>query len=136
MVSIDIMVAFLWMGKKSWKPNLIDLTLVLGIVFLAAGLGMEIRGQKQIEGVVVERGVVKGVVQTEVTKKPEVGLKININMATIEELDKLPGVGPAIAQRIIDYRDKNGGFMNVEEIKLVSGIGEKLFEKIKDKISI
>ena len=61
---------------------------------------------------------------------------IRINMATIEELDKLNGVGPAIAQRIIDYRTKVGGFKNVEELKLVSGIGDKMFEKIKDEISL
>lgn len=64
------------------------------------------------------------------------GIGININKAGLEELDRLPGIGPAIAERIIEYRNKNGGFMDVAEIKLVSGIGEKLFEKIKDKISI
>jgi len=61
---------------------------------------------------------------------------IRINTATVEELDKLSGVGPAIAQRIIDYRTKVGGFKNVEELKLVSGIGDKMFEKIKDGISL
>jgi competence protein ComEA len=48
----------------------------------------------------------------------------------------LSGIGPAIAQKIIDYRTKNNGFRNVEEIKLVSGIGDKLYEKIKDKITL
>jgi competence protein ComEA len=61
---------------------------------------------------------------------------ININTAGIEELDRLSGVGPAIAQRIIDYREKNDGFRDINEIKLVSGIGESLFEKIKDQIGI
>jgi competence protein ComEA len=61
---------------------------------------------------------------------------ININTARIEELDKLPGVGPGIAQKIIDYREKNAGFRDINEIKLVSGIGEKLFLKIKDQISL
>ncbi|MCX6726877.1 MAG: helix-hairpin-helix domain-containing protein [Candidatus Shapirobacteria bacterium] len=61
---------------------------------------------------------------------------ISLNKATAEELDKLPGVGPAIAGKIIDYRDKNGGFKNVEEIKLVSGIGDKMYEKIKDLIGL
>ena len=54
----------------------------------------------------------------------------------MEELDKLDGVGPAIAQRIIDYRTENGGFKSVEEIKLVPGIGDKMFEKIKDEIQL
>lgn len=61
---------------------------------------------------------------------------IRINTATIEDLDKLSGVGPAIAQRIIDYRTKVGGFKNIEELKLVSGIGDKMFAKIKDEISL
>jgi competence protein ComEA len=61
---------------------------------------------------------------------------IDINTAGIEKLDELPGVGPAIAQKIIDYREKNGGFKDINEIKMVSGIGDKMYEKIKDKIGI
>ncbi len=61
---------------------------------------------------------------------------ININTAGVEELDKLDGVGPAIAGRIIDYRNQNGGFKDINELKLVSGIGDKMFEKIKDKVGI
>lgn len=61
---------------------------------------------------------------------------ISLNLATVEELDKLSGVGPAVAKKIIDYREKNGGFKNIEELKLVSGIGDKMFEEIKDLISL
>lgn len=61
---------------------------------------------------------------------------IRLNTATIEDLDKLTGIGPAIAGRIIDYRTKNGGFKDINELKLVSGIGDKLFEKIKDEIAL
>jgi len=61
---------------------------------------------------------------------------IRINSASLEDLDKLNGVGPAIAQRIIDYRTTNGGFKSVEEIKLVPGIGDKMFEKIKNEIQL
>lgn len=61
---------------------------------------------------------------------------VNINTAGVEELDKLDGVGPAIAGRIIDYRNQNGGFKDINELKLVSGIGDKMFEKIKDKVGI
>lgn len=61
---------------------------------------------------------------------------ININSANLEELKKISGVGDVKAQSIIEYREKNGGFKSIDEIKNIDGIGEKTFEKIKDKITI
>jgi len=61
---------------------------------------------------------------------------ISLNSAGLSDLDELNGVGPAIAQRIIDYRSQNGGFKNIEEIKLVPGIGDKMYEKIKGQIKL
>ena len=61
---------------------------------------------------------------------------ININTATQEELDTLPGIGPATAAKIIAYRKEKGKFKQKEEIKEVSGIGEAKYEKIKEYISI
>ncbi len=72
------------------------------------------------------------------TEEPAVsedsGEKININTASAEELDTLPGVGPTIAQRIIDYRTENGPFQTIEDIMNVSGIGPSTFDNIKDLI--
>ena len=62
--------------------------------------------------------------------------KVNINTAGSEQLQTLNGVGPATAQKIIDYRQSNGSFSSVEDIKNVSGIGDKTFEKLKDSITI
>jgi len=61
---------------------------------------------------------------------------ININAATLDDLQKLDGIGPAIAQRIIDYRESIGGFEYTYQLLDVSGIGEKMYERIKDKITI
>lgn len=63
------------------------------------------------------------------------GMLININTAELDELDRLPGVGPAIAQKIIDYRSANGSFGNIEAVLEVSGIGEAKFEQIRDLIT-
>lgn len=61
---------------------------------------------------------------------------ININTASVEELDSLPGIGPTIAQRIVDYRDENGLFQSIEDIMNVSGVGPSTFDQIKDLITI
>lgn len=68
-------------------------------------------------------------------KKSLVG-KININSATAEELSSLPRIGPATAQRIIEFREKNGAFRSIEEITKVKRIGPKTFEKIKNNITV
>jgi competence protein ComEA len=65
------------------------------------------------------------------------GGKININTATAQQLsDGLDGIGAVMANRIVAYRQKNGGFKTIEEIKKVSGIGEKTFEKLKNAITV
>lgn len=70
------------------------------------------------------------------SKSTTINEKVNINTATQEELDTLPGIGPSIASKIIDYREQNGKFNSIEEIKEVSGIGDAKYEKIKDSITI
>lgn len=62
--------------------------------------------------------------------------KINLNTAELEELERLPSIGPVLAQRIIDYRTKYGAFRSIEEIKKVRGIKDKSFEKIKDYVVV
>lgn len=61
---------------------------------------------------------------------------VNLNTATKEELDTLPGIGPAMASRIIEYRQVNGSFKSIEDIKEVKGIGEAKFAKMKDRLRI
>ena len=61
---------------------------------------------------------------------------VSINVASIEDFQKLPGVGESKAKAIIEYRNTNGNFNSIEDIKNVSGIGDSLFEKIKNNITI
>ncbi len=62
--------------------------------------------------------------------------RININTASKRELMRLPGIGPVLAQRILEHREAHGPFKAIEEIMDVKGIGPKLFEKIKNKITV
>ena len=62
--------------------------------------------------------------------------KVNINTADLTLLQTLNGVGPSTAQKIIDYRNANGKFKAIEDLKKVSGIGDKTFEKFKDQICV
>jgi comEA protein len=62
--------------------------------------------------------------------------KININKATAEQLMEIKGIGASYAKKIVEYREKNGPFKKIEDITLVSGIGDKKFEAIKDLITV
>ena len=61
---------------------------------------------------------------------------LNLNTATEAELAKLPGIGPATATRILEYRQKNGPFKKIEELMNVRGIGEKAFLKLKPLVTV
>jgi competence protein ComEA len=64
------------------------------------------------------------------------GSVVNLNTATVDQLDGLPGIGPAMAARIVEYRQKNGGFKKLEDLMNIRGIGEKNFLKLKPLISV
>lgn len=66
----------------------------------------------------------------------KVEAKVNINTANKEKLETLPGIGETTAQKIIDYRESNGKFKTIEDIKNVSGIGDAKYESLKDKITV
>jgi competence protein ComEA len=95
----------------------------------------------------VARKVVDGEeIAVGVTPPPDAGItapsgaaadgRVNLNTATADQLDTLPGVGPAMAQRIITYRTAHGGFHSIEELKQVSGIGDARYQDLKDLVTI
>ena len=63
-------------------------------------------------------------------------LKININTASIDELDTLPGIGPEKAKAIVDFRENFGRYVAIEDLLYVLGIGQSLFDQISDKITV
>ena len=67
---------------------------------------------------------------------PKEGEKVNINEAMQTELEELPGIGPSLASRIIEYREQNGDFKKIEELQNVKGIGDAKYDDIKDKVTV
>ena len=63
-------------------------------------------------------------------------LSLNLNTATIQQLDQLPGIGPALAKRIVEFREKKGGFRRVEELLAVPGISERRWQTLRKLVTV
>jgi competence protein ComEA len=63
------------------------------------------------------------------------GARVSLSSATVEELDELPGIGPVTAQKIVDYRMKNGGFRSVDDLDAIPGIGPARVEQLRDLVT-
>lgn len=88
-------------------------------------------------GIAVRSGSNSGAApQAQATGGGSDGGLVNLNTADEKQLDTLPGVGPAMAQRIIDYRQSEGAFTAIEDLKKIKGIGEAKFNKMKDKVCV
>ena len=76
------------------------------------------------------------IINSQSGKEKQDKIMININTATVEDLQKLNGIGEAMAIKIVSYRKENGKFGSIEELKNISGIGDSKYEKIKDNIYV
>lgn len=107
-------------------------TRVCDVIYASGGITKRAR----LENVDLSAIVTEGTVITIPSSTYQDGIlpAININTADENALGLIPGIGPKIAKRIVDYRDKNGEFSDISDIKRVNGIGEKKYSEIKDYI--
>ncbi len=103
---------------------------------LADGVQVYIPSQEEVSGAPPAGVNQTNTVLISASSSGESGGLININTASLDELDSLPGIGPSTAQKIIDYRENNGPFATIEDIMNVAGIGESKFNQIKDLITV
>lgn len=99
----------------------------------------EVEKQVQDKCVQIDENSVKNdacVIDSDSSSDNEKSIQVSLNNSTKEELMTLPGIGEAKAQEIIDYRNANEGFKSIEELKQISGIGDSIFAKIKDYITL
>lgn len=128
---------------------------VLGAV-LAPGLYELREGDRIVDAIAVAGGFAEGADQTQLNLARQVADgeqivvpvmgeavppgeqsgKVNLNTATLEQLETLPRVGPALAQRILDWREANGRFSSIEDLTSVTGIGSKTFEGMRDLVTV
>lgn len=116
---------------KEWTPVNGDVTALLH------GEHENILATNPVVDQTVPNGTQDPMVEEEQSKASDSGLRLlSLNTATAEQLQSLPGIGPAKAKAIMEYREKEGKFTSVEQIMEVKGIGEKTFERLKPLISV
>ena len=116
------------------KPTKTELCLLgLTAAFLCGLLVLHGQDRKAVEAVPVSVQTEREVPREELAPEP---LLVDINTAGTEELALLPGIGPSLAERIVEYRQEHGSFETIEDIMKVSGIGEGKYAQFADQITV
>lgn len=143
-VSVNQAVIFVHVIGEVKQPGIYELeagSRVFDAIFAAGGLTDE----AEQETVNLARSLTDGeqihigaIGDSQISGETEVGQAptVNLNRSSQAELESLPGVGPALAGRIIDYREQNGGFRAIEDLKNVGGIGDKLFAGLMHRVTL
>ena len=99
-------------------------------------MNSQIRIGKSLRLVAAAAALLLAVATVPAFAAPAEGGKVNVNTASVEQLQLLPRVGPAVAARIVEHREKNGDFKSAEELMLVRGVGESTFELMKPYVAV
>ena len=117
------------------KKQGVTILLIVAIVFASVLIGFFLGRNIGKSPVYISKSP-ESTSPTAATEATQPASKININTASAQELESLPGIGPVIAQRIVDYRNENGAFQTVSELTNVKGIGLSLLEKVMDYVTV
>ena len=119
----------------NWRERAV---VVLVVATLLVGVGISLYKRARLARQVARSPI--AVVQDSGPGQPKDSVAItrpvDLNQATQRQLDVLPGIGPVLASRIIEYRQRHGGFHNVSELRAVSGIGSKRYAAVKDLVTV
>ncbi|MDO5441549.1 MAG: helix-hairpin-helix domain-containing protein [Bacillota bacterium] len=118
--------------RKLIMPAIIALLAIGGSISYLSKGDVKIEQINSTNEEIVENSIVLEPAENLDSKNNEIAGKIDLNSANLEELQVAPGIGPAKAQKIIDYRNTYGKFNSVDELIEISGIGEKTLAKIRD----